>query len=250
MSGPFERQLRAELMAAATRERPSRRRRGVAAIVAGAIGTAAVAFLTLAGPGPARADVEITVDGDRVAVRIMDLMTTPDEVRRAFVEAGLDARIDSSPAGPSNVGRFVGVVIDGKGSPTVRYDGERDAMGFKGFSVPADWEGTLVISLGVPAEPGEPYRVASNAFAAGEPLHCVSLVGGTLAEALDDLGGLRVRVLAWRDGMIVPPVELADVDLSLYGSWRIRSGEAFSPTDVLLQLVDEPVEPTAEEAEC
>ncbi|MEO7573508.1 MAG: hypothetical protein ABIX10_13830 [Acidimicrobiales bacterium] len=208
-----------------------------------------VAALALFDPSPAAADVEITVENGRVEVLLTDLTSTPEDVGQAFTDAGLDARIEGLPAGPSNVGRFVQVRIEGGDlQPIERIEEGKTA--FMGFSLPEDWNGTLVISLGRPTNNAEPYAVASDAFATGEPLHCGDVLARTIGESVDRLDGLSVRVQPLNEGSLVPPIPLDALDLAKYGAWYVISGSALSQDEVLLQLQIDLPPATLGEAEC
>jgi hypothetical protein len=60
-----------------------------------------------------------------------------------------------------------------------------------------DFDGRLTVEIGRPAAPGEPYAMATEAFAPGEVLHCSGVRGKTVREALPVLADRGVRVI-WR----------------------------------------------------
>ena len=241
---PFQQALRDELLEAA--RRGPRRRRWPWAAAAGAIAAGAGSLLVL-DTNPATADVEVHFEAGSVEVLMTDSRTSVAEVREVLAEAGIRVRIDEQPAGPSNVGRFVGVLIDGPGQQVTNVGGP-SGTSFSSFTVDDDWQGTLVISLGRTARPGEVYVVSSDAFADGEPLDCSGVLGRSLAESADELAGFHVRISPSAEGYLVPPEALDAAAIDRYGSWIVTRGSALSPTDVILTLQPTaPVPPPAED---
>lgn len=243
MTSPFQDALREELLQAAHRSVRRRRRGRISAGVA-AITAAVGGSLALLWPSPAAADVEVTIRDGIVEVRIVDLITDPGEVREAMDEAGLDAEVVGAPTGPSAVGRFVGVgLLEGDGGQVDPLGS--DAYSFDGFRLPEGWEGTLVISVGVPARPGQDYDFGSNALARGEPFACRPLVGRTVAEAraAGDLEGAAVRVGPTMVSMA--PVPLDDPAARPYLDWYIAGADATSADSVQLTVQEAPTEEVA-----
>ena len=247
MTSPFHEALREQLRAAAVRDlqrkhRPWRRILGAVTAVMGAA-TAAVAVLT---PSPAAADIEVTIEHGRVEVRIVDLVTSPDEVQEELDEEGLPVTVSGVPVGPSNVGRFVAVQLEVPDGRTIEQLGG-DGGGFDGFVIPEGWPGTLLIEVGVPAPPGEPYTSGSDAFAPEEPLHCVDIRGRTVVDAgrlLPDLEVVRVRA-ATQDA-----VDLADALEGELAGWYVVGARALAADHVLLEVQASPPPVAPEDPTC
>lgn len=246
MTSPFKEALREELRAAAVRDlaRQTRRRRlRAAAGAAIAAVAAAVGAVTFVGTSPAAADIEVTIRNGQVAVRILDLATTPDEVREAMEEAGLAVDVDGAPVGPSMVGRFIDVRLEIPGDNRIEQLGS-DGNSFDGFIIPENWDGDLEIRVGEKADPGEPYAAGADAFADGEPLHCLPLIGRTLNDVRDGLPDLNIMVR----GPGGKPVSLDSPAADEFATWFVTGGRAVSATDVFLQV--DPQAPTTPAPEC
>jgi hypothetical protein len=180
-----------------------------------------------------------------VEVLLTDLRATPADVADAVTKAGLEARVIGEPAGPSNVGRFVQVRVDGENTtPIQRIQEGVDT--FMGFSLPEGWDGTLVIAIGRRARDGEPYTIPSDVFAEREPLHCSGVLGRRLADVAGRLDELRVRVQAFEVEEMGPPVDLSEEVLDEMGALYVARGLGSSPRDVLLQLSSQRPELTTE----
>jgi hypothetical protein len=253
MTSPFQDALREELLAAARRDlqRASRRRRGrIGAAVAAAVASVAGGIAILV-PSPAAAEVEVRVDHGVVEVRLKDLDTSADEVRAALSAKGLRARVVGVPVGPSLVGRFVGVEItQDPDQPIERF--ADDGFGFDGFRVHEGWAGELVLDFGRAAGRGEPYGAGSDAFAAGEPLHCSGTYGASLADAEGRLRRLQVEVVP--EGRIGGPLALDAPELAPDADWFVRGARALAADHVLLQIGPTPPDAPAgagpEEGRC
>jgi len=196
----FEAALRDELMAAA--RRPPRRRGekvAVAAVlVAFVAGLTWLAVGSISSSPPAAADIHVSHKDGRVIVRLTDFKNTPEQIERATDKAGLDVRVRRAPAGPSNLGRFVGYVAS-EGAEDLHRAVDANGTTFVAFSLPEHWPGRLTLELGSPANPGEVYRAFSDAFAKGEPLACSGALGQPLrsiAARLDHDGATVVRFSA------------------------------------------------------
>ena len=136
----------------------------------------------------------------------------------------------------------------GQGVGVARYVATAPGVAEPAIVVADDWQGTLVISLGRLARPGEVYVVSSDAFADGEPLDCSGVLGRSLADSLDELAGLDLRISPSADGHPVPPEAFDAAAADRYGSWIVTRGSALSPTDVILTLQPTaPVPPPAED---
>ena len=247
-SPPFKQALREELLRAAARG-PRRRRWPMVAAV-GAIAAAAGSWLVL-DTSPATADVEVRFTAGGIEVLLTDRTTTIEEVQEVFEDAGLDVRVDAVPAGPSNIGRFVGLLFDGPVEEVTNLRGlDRDGNAFSGFTVEDRWEGTLVLSMGRPARPGEPYALASDAFADDEPLDCSGILGRPLRGSLARLEDLTVRIEPSPEGFLGPLLDLTPATAEEYGSWIVTSGDAFAPDEVILRLQPTAPVPRPAETDC
>ena len=242
MTTPFAQALREQLMQAAVREQRRRRRTKIGAAVSAAL-AAIVSSVVLLAPNPAGADVEVTVENGIVEVRLTDLHSSPQDVIDALREKGLTATVDALPTGPSGVGRFVRVHVIGDVQVTVTPSG-RNGNAFTSFTIPEDWEGRLVISLGRAAEPGEAYEAFTDAFAEGEPLHCRGVFGRRIADVVDELEDLTVGIAVYRDGVFVGQVPLDEALRRGDGGLVIIGGGALAADHVVLDA--EATEPRAE----
>ena len=221
--------LREELVQAAWRaQRRHRRRRvtigAVAAVAAASI--ALIAVIALDSSEPAAAGVEVEIVDGRINVLLTNLETRPAVVEAALRDVGLDATVTSLPVGPSRVGRFVADVARLPDAVTIT---EADGEDFLGFSAPNGLGDHLELVLGRPAA-GEPYALASDAYAPGEPLSCSDLYGDPFAALVafaDDHPDLRIDVQAFGDaGPAGPPVPVDAADPS---SNDLRIADAISP---------------------
>jgi hypothetical protein len=194
-----------------------------------------LAVSLIADPRPANADVEITHRDGRVIVRLTDLANTVEDVEAATDAEGLDVRVEAVPAGPSQVGRFVGdVSTDGDGVDVERT--EVDGVTFMAFSVPEDWDGTLTVFLGRPARPDEPYQSATDAFATGEPLGCSNTLGMPLGSVTELLDGFDVTVLRFENGRPLPQMPLLEAIETGHGTDLITGAAGISSSKVVIDV--------------
>jgi hypothetical protein len=241
--------LRDELMDATRRPPPPDRRRA-ALLAAGAVAALVVALVVVAfapfdrGSQPASAEVDVSHQGGQVRVRLLDRRTTPSEIERATAAAGLDVQVALVPVGPSKVGRFVSAINEG--GPEVE---EQEVRGdsFLAFSVPEGNPGRLTLELGRAARDGERYGHGSDAFAPGEPLACLDLIGEPLTALRPHVRGLRVRVSAPLLGRPFVPFDEA-VATGLGG--EPISAVAAEAADALAVTVGAPPPPGAEPERC
>jgi hypothetical protein len=219
--------LRDELVRAASRVQGRHRRRRLT-VAAGAVLAAAavvvIAVVAVDSPDPAAAGVEVEVVNGRIDVQLTNLETRPAVVQAALRDVGLDATVTAVPVGPSNVGRFVVSQTD--------LPGGIDAPGedtFLRFSAPVGFRDHLDLGLGLPAR-DEPYVIASDAYAPGEPLSCAGLYGEPLTELqafATDHPDLDIVVQRF-DGSPGPPLSLerAAADPTVT---NLRIADALSP---------------------
>jgi hypothetical protein len=231
---------RDELVRAASRQiRRRQRRRRLAGVAALGAATAAVLTLALnlANPDRAEAGVEITERNGRIEVSLTDVETRPDVVEDALNDAGIDATVAAVPVGPSNVGRFAGFTADDPDSVQ-----PIDARGrtFPGFSVPIDYAGHLELRLGRPAELGEPYAEYSDAYLAGEPLHCAGVYGQpatVLADFAADRPELEIDVEPFVDGAPAGDrLSLEAVSNSPFAGYLVVEARSPEPDSVIVRI--------------
>jgi hypothetical protein len=182
-------------------QRP-RRRRGLA------IGWAtAAAVLVVAGAvlgvvfamqgAPADAAVQFTESGGFIVATVQDPFAAKERLDAAFAANGLDIDLKLLPVSPSIVGSVV--FMEGTGietTPSPERKGPAGALPVT-LRIPADFKGHAAIVLGRAARPGEQYESAGDAFAEGECLHGVALVGMTAEQAVAKLNELGIRA-QWR----------------------------------------------------
>jgi hypothetical protein len=202
-------ELRDAVVDAAVRQHRTRRRRR--AIVSAGAGFVVVAGLValvvglLVGSGddtPATASdaVRATRSDATTLVEILE-PDKPDDVLADLRAIGISAQRMDRPTGPSKVGKVVSVAVDGDSTPTQNLDSF--------FSVYVDSQAKVTIGVGVPTPDGGLYDIATDAFAEGEPLHCLGWTG----QATDDLAtvvareGIDVRVIDSESGPLeeLPP---------------------------------------------
>ena len=192
---------------------------------------AAVLALVVVGVGmfrseqPVAADVRVSFDGDDLTLQLSGRDVRADEIVDAARAAGLDVSVAEAPVGPSNVGRLVRAEAS-ELPPVLQVIGPEGST-FLGFRIPRDWQGTLHVTLGRAAEPGERYVVTSDAQLPGEPLACRELVGEGVARVADELRaeGYTVRTFA-----LPSPGEVTD--LSPYRDWTVAKIEAIGPEEL------------------
>lgn len=208
----FTEALRQQLVEAAERralaEEPHRRGwvRWSAGLVAAAM--LAVVFVgvgTLRDDQVVAADVDIRVAGESLVLELRGRDVSSAEIVEAAKEAGLDVTVSEVPVGPSNVGRLVNSTAS-ELPPVLEAIGA-DGRTFLGFRIPKDWPGTLGLTLGRAALPGEPFAVASDALQPGEPLACRELMGRDLAEVATEL---RAEEFTVRTFVLPTPGEVQD----------------------------------------
>jgi hypothetical protein len=167
--------------------------------------------------------VAFSIEGDHIVARIVDPEATKQELEDAFAERGLDVRVVLVPASPGIVGTIGAMYAEGVqgGDVEIRHEegacftpggGDQCPVGLK---IVNDFDGRLNIEIGRPAAPGEPYAMATEAFAPGEVLHCSGVRGETVRDALPALADRGVRVI-WRtigkgdDVQGIDPATIAD----------------------------------------
>jgi hypothetical protein len=177
------------LVAAAKLE--SRRRTARRALVLAAALTAVLVggtLVPLSGGegGGLRPALAIEGEAETVRIRLLGASAHPDAVQKELAEAGIASEVEAIPASPSLVGTWVSV--ESSGNVEVADDG---------ILVLRRPVGTLRLTYGRPADPGEPYHVTTSAFAPGEALHCVELLGMPADEVARVLAERGLKV-SWR----------------------------------------------------
>ncbi|MEV0616342.1 hypothetical protein AB0I81_23705 [Nonomuraea sp. NPDC050404] len=174
--GPGARELRAAILAAEPEpHRPSRlpglfgrfgRARGTVLLAAATAVAAAVAIgvgLPAAGPATeyANAAVSIKKAPDHFSVTITDPAADRRSFEEAFREVGLNVTVKVVPVAPQDVGKLLGPVVpEGfrwHGSIGVQYVAPCASAFCGKVWMPADFPGRVVLGVGRPAKPGEPY---------------------------------------------------------------------------------------------
>jgi hypothetical protein len=240
MTSPFERAFREELLTVARRDERRRRYTVRGAIVAVVAALAALAPLLLPGH-PAAADVHVTVKNDVLEVQLTDSTSTPREVLDALHEHGLEAVVQSEPTGPSGVGRVLGVTFEEQAGSQVNVEYlEPSGSAYLGFRVPADWPGQMTIELGHTASAGQPYGEPTDAFRAGEPLHCSGVQGSTVEAAAGAMKDLKVRVAIHEGPELGRQLSLEEALATDYRGWFVTRAFAVAADDVILEVDSHP----------
>ena len=229
---------------AAARRPPRRPAAPLLAAAAAVVAVAALGF-AVARPEPASADVDVSVRGGLVHLRLVDAEHDPEAIEAAAAGAGLDVAVEAVPAGPSQVGRFLMLEQRGERPGELRpLDADGDT--FAGFVLPVGWDGTLQLRVGRPARAGEGYVTFTNAESAGEPLACTGIGGATPAEALEILDGRDLDV-TWQvvgeRSQVVPPDDLAGFD-----DHRVAMALGTAPGAVVLVLTADGAPPPSQQA--
>ncbi len=168
-----------------------------AALAAVLVAALAIARGALVDPAPAAAGVRIDVRERLFVATVTDMRADPEAMRAAFRQMGLDIRLTLAPVSPSLVGQIVRSQ-GGEGIEHLRGAGAgcpiETLCGPIGLRIPREFDGQAEVVLGREAQAGEEYVSSGDAFAPGEPLHCVRLVGERVrvADATLERRGLTV----------------------------------------------------------
>jgi hypothetical protein len=129
-------------------------------------------------------------DDGYIIATVLDPLAAQSSLDAAFRAAGLDIAVSIVPASPSAVGTVVEISEPSSGPQIETLTGGSCVTGGGGpgncpigLKIPRAFRGSGSITLGRPANPGEPYDSTNSAFAPGESLHCSGLIGKTLAAA-------------------------------------------------------------------
>jgi len=212
----FVADLENQLVGAAVRLESRRRalRRGLvlAAVLAAVFAGGTLVPLPGGAGGGLRQAVAIESETETVRIRLLGASADPDAVQRELAEAGIASEVDAIPASPSRVGTWV----------SVESGGNVDMAG-DGILILRRPVGTLRLAYGRPADPGEPYHVTTSAFAPGEVLHCVELLGMPADEAARVLAEKGLEV-SWRQELVGDSSSLGETpygDEPLVGESRV-----------------------------
>jgi hypothetical protein len=218
--------LRGELVRAHVRLGRRRLRRQIAATMAALVATVALVTSVLPGLGAERAEadaalaMQVLPDGSRT-VALLDPRAGLAEISRELEEAGIPNQTVAAVTGPSMVGTFVSVVVMPTSGNQVSIQAARDR-----FVIPAGFAGRLVLTVGVPAEPGEPYAAPSMAFDPGEPFAAFDPEADAdllYAEALRR--GFAVRIIGSDGGPAT----------TVPAGTKIQVAAMFGPTDLMIR---------------
>lgn len=178
---------------------------------------------------PAEAGVSVEQRGGLLYVRLTDIEYRPDVIEEAAAGAGLAVSVEAVPTGPSLVGRFIRFEQAGADTGELR-ELDRDGPAFSGFTIPAGYDGTLVLQVGRPARSDEVYRHFANALSPGEPLACSGIIDvapHTAVEIVRARGvDARWTILTERGLQPVDESALAGEDFAQH-----RTASAFSIAD-------------------
>lgn len=189
--------------------RPLLRRRWPAfAVVAGAVVLVTI-VLPIVSDDPRRGALAVAQHGGTLYLRVEDALADPQAMTNDLQAAGLDARVELIPVGPSSVGVWVDVVNDsttGYNDPRISdlfrqmYPEEDEGTEQAGIphtrvlEVPADFSTPITLRVGRAAADGETWvmshtRDAPDETGPGGILHCLrNLDPPEVDRVLRDLG--------------------------------------------------------------
>ncbi len=143
------------------------------------------------GPPNAKAALTFTRHGHYIDVFVNNPYADQKKYDAEFKAHGLKIKLDLVAASPSVVdtivyfgvtGNFSGVkVITSNGRCHTGGGGSKCPIGFR---VPVDFHGSADLAFGRPARPGERYEATVSAFAPGEALHGLHIIGHRLGAVL------------------------------------------------------------------
>jgi len=195
--------LEAKLVRAADSLEPRRRaaRRGivVVGVLAVALAVGSIVPLTGGEGGGLRPALAIDSEPETVRIRLLGAEADPDAVREELAAVGIAASVEAVPVSPSLEGTWVTVGISGGGNVDA-VDGNT--------LIASQPVSSLRLIYGRAANAGETYHVTASAFAAGEALHCVELLGRQADDAAAVLAESGLAV-SWRQHL---PDETLETD--------------------------------------
>jgi hypothetical protein len=187
----FERSLQtaADRQAAAPRRRSRRRELAVAAMVAVALLSVALLVAVSRPEHVSASTISVQRTDEGVVVQVIEPTYPPREIFDDLRNAGLDARLELVPTGPSEVDRLVSFTTDGTGARV---------LPSHAIFVPKGWNGRFVVSGTVLAEAGERYLHPTDGYAKGEALACVGARGARSTDVAAVASRLGLEV-TWVD---------------------------------------------------
>ncbi|WP_326825336.1 hypothetical protein [Streptosporangium sp. NBC_01756] len=228
-------------------------------LAAGALAAGVLVTGVIVGPGVlgsgsatsyANSAIDIERDGDQYVARIKDPFADHAKYTEAFHAVGLDIELRLVPASPTGVGRFLSFMwgrssgagparsTSGGSLPTLAFTPQscrpdQDDCGMT-VRVPADYTGSMRLSLGRRAEPGEEYENREWATAPGEMFDGVRLQDGRPVDAM--LAEARRRDLTVEFSRIRPDAETGALsfeplpadqvrgDWTVWEAWQVKAG--------------------------
>jgi hypothetical protein len=136
---------------------------------------------TIAYQGRSSASVLSIIErGNSLTVSLKQPSTSAAEVAKELRNRGVNATVDTEPAAPPDVGRFLSVnSINGAGFSPIGVGGDT----FNAFSLTRTSDMRVRLVLGRSARSTEPYAQAFDSFAPGGRLRCVDVWGLTARTA-------------------------------------------------------------------
>jgi hypothetical protein len=187
-----------------------------------------------------------TTDYGYIIATVTDPFAAQSALDAAFREAGVNIAVHLVPASPSAVGTLVSTSEPASGAQIQALVGGTCVTGGGGpgacpigVKIPVDFTGQGSITLGRPAEPGEAYAAANDAFAPGESLHCSGLLGQQVAAALPQLKADNITA-RWRFVPYNTPATPA-VATPPPGNYYIVGGQPISAGVVWFQTQPDPL---------
>ena len=132
--------------------------------------------------------IDVSSDGSRV-VTLIDPHSSPAVTAQALTAAGIRNETVGLMTGPSRVGAIVSISVDRELQLDVPAKPNR-------ITLPAGYDGTVVLTVGIATPTGQQYRTPIDPFAHGEPLAGFADVHSAAAVATAaKANGLSVIVL-------------------------------------------------------
>jgi hypothetical protein len=182
-------QAAADRRAVAPVRRTRWRELAVAAVVGVVVLSGALFFAVGRSEHASASTISVQQTDEGVVVQVIEPTFPPREIFDDLRNAGLDARLELVPTGPSQVDRLVSFTTDGSGARV---------LPSRAIFVPKGWDGKFVVSGTVLAEPGERYLHPTDGYAKGEALACVGARGARSTDVAAVASRLRLEV-TWVD---------------------------------------------------